>query len=288
MLKKTVLLSLFLCCSAASLLAEEINTATYFSNSLQIEGNQFSESQKNTFDQLNFVRKSYDILVDFINTADEDEFYEQLRLLKPSIEMMSEVSNTVFFQIHPKRQYERRPFKLDGSDTYLYHNIFSQKHSLTDEERTAFYEEEMERHQGVKLQPKQQLTKDVIKTLAPGQPYNFIINSQKEAYISYEQGYRLKAENGKPLLNTQGHTFLAGNNPVLTAGVFNYHKVGNKELYFVACASGHFHPTPDSLVHMKNYLVKLGVPEEAIVVLSMTYDQIVSQCHKIKYGPQEN
>lgn len=286
--RKVVTLGVVLVCFAVSLFSEDKTTGfSYCSNSLQQVESHYLHSQKNTNDQLYFVRNVHNILLDFLHTADEEEFYAHLQLLKPSIDMLEEVSNNLFFQIYPNRHYDRKPFTLDGSASYLYYNIFSQKHALTDEERTTAYEEEEDRHKGIRLLPKQLLTQESRRTLISGQPYNFILNKDNEAYVSYEQRYRLKEANGKTVLNSPNHTLLAGNNPVLSAGVLRSYKIGRKELYVISCSSGHFHPTPDSLFHMKKYLARLGVPEEAIIVLNLTYDQIVSEMHKIKYAHSE-
>lgn len=220
-------------------------------------------------------------LLDFLNTADEGEFHDQLRQLKPSIEWLTNISHDLFFQIYPNKYCDRRAYKIDGSTTHAYYNIFHHSRAQSDSERKAAYEGEVDRHKGIKLMPKRLLTNKLKQTLISGQSYNFIVNLDNQAYIAYEQRYRLEKSKEK-ILNNPNHTLLAGNNPVLAAGILSYYKVDRKELYFITCSSGHFHPKPDSLMHMKKYLMTLGVPEEAIIVFSLKYSQIAARLSKIK------
>lgn len=283
---KTILLWTLLFCFTSPVFSAEIlnnkgSPFNYCYHCLQKEEKRFVSGRKSFYDQLKLVRNIHHILLDFLNTAEDAEFYEQLRKLKPSIELLSNTSQDLFFQIFPDKFCDRRPVKVDGSIIHAYYNIFSQTRRRSDSERKAGYAEEVARHKGIKLLPKRLLTNKVKQTLIPAQSYNFIVNLGNEAYISYEQRYRLKEEREKILISPN-HTLLAGNNPVLAAGVFTYYRVDQKELYFITSSSGHFHPKPDSLKYMKNYLIKLGIPEEAIILFSLKYNQIVEELSKFK------
>lgn len=247
---------------------------SYCSECLHQEEKRFAASRKYFYDQLKFVGNVHDILLDFLNSANEEEFYDQMRQFKPYIETLSKTSRDLFFQVYPDKFCDRRAFKVEDSINYAYYNIFHHSRAQSDQERKAAYENELKRHRGIKLLPGKQLTAKSIETLTPGQSYNFIVNLRNEAYISYEQRYRLRKAHGK-ILNNPDHTLLAGNNPVLSAGVLDVHKVGRKELYFLICSSGHFHPRPDSMAHMKKHLMGLGIPEEAIIVFNLKHSQVI-------------
>lgn len=271
-----------------SLFSEELlndyyDTTTFFSAALQKEENRFLSSAGNLYEKLTFVRKMHDILLDFLYLADDDSYYDQLKFSKPFIDRMKEVTDDIFDQIYQDRICDRRSMELNGVMVYVYYNLFSQSKLLTDKERTEFYEEEIRLHQNVKMLPKRFLNKEALKTLLSGQTYNYVVNLQNEVYISYDQRYRLKNDEKKYILNSPNHTMLAGDAPILSAGVIKFYKVGRKELYFISCSSGHFHPSADSAIHIRNYLIELGIPEEAIITLSATYETIVSETHKIKY-----
>lgn len=261
---------------------------TYYYNCLQTEENNFLSSEQNLNEKLTLVQKMHDIVLDFLNTADDEKFYEQLKLSKPFIDMMTKINDSIFFQIYQDRFCDRRPFEFNGIASNIYYNAFSKRTVLTEEERTSLYEEEITRHKNVKLLPRQFLNKESLKTLVSGQTYNFVLTLHNEAYISYNQCYRLKNNDAKSILNSPNHTILAGNAPVFSAGVINYYKVGQKQLYIISCSSGHFHPMPDSLVHIKNYLISLGIPEEAIISFSVAYEKIDTQINKIKYAIPAN
>lgn len=283
---KTSWLWVFLFCFTTPVFSAEFSNDkgspfNYCYHCLQKEEKRFVSGRKKFYDQLRLVRNFHNILLDFLNTAEETEFYDMLRKLKPSIELLANTSQDLFFQIFPDKFSDRRPVEVDGSIIHAYYNIFSQPRRRSDRERKAGYAQEVDRHKGIKLLPKRLLTNKVKQSLIPAQSYNFIVNLGNEAYISYEQRYRFKEEREKILISPN-HTLLAGNNPVLAAGVFSYYRVDKKELFFITSSSGHFHPKPDSLMHMKNYLIKLGVPEEAIILFSLKYGQIVEELSKFK------
>lgn len=261
-----------------------LDSFAYYYNSLQNEDSHFLSSEKSLYEKLLFVHEMHDILLDFLNTADDKNFYDQLKLSQLFIDRMTEVNNQIFSEIYQDRFCDRRPAIFNGMETYVYYNTFSKRRVLTDEERTALYNEEINRHKNVELLPKQFLHKEALKKLVSGQSYNFVITLDNKAYISYNQCYRLKNQAGKSLLNSPNHTMLAGNAPVLSAGVINYYRVGKKKLYVISSSSGHFHPMPDCLAHMKNYLMALGVPEEAIITYPVAYEKIDVQISKIKFA----
>lgn len=264
-----------------------LDSFTYYFTALQKEEENFLSGSQNLLERLMFVQKIHDIILDFLNTADEKTFYKHLKLSKPYIDLLREIDDAIFFQIYKERFCDRRFIELNGLTTYIYYNIFSQRTILTDEERAHLYEEELSRHKNVKLLPKQSLNKSTLKDLLSGQTYNFVLTLKNEAFISYNQRYRLKNNSEKKIVNSPNHTLLAGNAPVLSAGVLNFYKIGKKKLYIISCSSGHFHPLPDSLVHMKNYLMNHGVPEEAIICLSLSYEKIDTQINQLKYIPPE-
>lgn len=275
------------CCIPFSLFSEEFSddyfdSFTYFYTALQKEEENYLSSRQEFVDKLSFVQKIHDIVLDFLHTADEKTFNKQLKLAQSFINLMSETNEAVFFQVYKDRFTDRRSIELNGGFTYIYYNIFSQKRSLSDEERTNLYEDELIRHKNVKLLPKEQLNKNALSNLLSGETYNFVITLKNEAFISYNQRYRLKNNSEKKIVNSPNHTLLAGNAPVLCAGVLNYYKIGKKKLYIISCSSGHFHPLPDSLIHMKNYLIKQGVAEEAIICLGLSYEKIEAQINQFK------
>lgn len=252
----------------------------YYTSSLQKEEDQFLIGPQSLFDKLILVRSMHDIILDFLNTADEGKFYEQLRNSRPFIDFLTKTNNSIFYEIYPDRYCDRRLFAFNGSITYIYYNIFH-KRNLTEEQRTQFYEEEINRHKNVQLLPKHFLDKKALKMLIPGQSYNFVLNVQNKAYVSYNQRYRLKDNSEKTILNSPNHTILAGNGPVLSAGVIYFYNVGKKRLFILSCSSGHFHTMPDSLNHMKSYLINLGIPEEAIICLGIAYEKIDLQINRM-------
>lgn len=259
---------------------ECLDSFAYYFKSLQKEESQLFAGEQSLYQKLLFVQKTHDILLDFLMTADEEDFYDFLKLSKPYIDAMSRMNDEIFFQIYQDRFCDRRLASLNGIPVFIYYNAFSRKMPLSDEERTFLYEEEVQRHQNVALQPKQKLTKSTLKKLISGQTYNFVLNLENKAYISYNQRYKLKNEASKTILNSPNHTILAGNAPILSAGVINYYQVGKKKLYILSCSSGHFHPLPDSLIHIKNYLMALGIPEEAIICLSLSYEKMEAYVQK--------
>lgn len=282
-MKKICFLVLFLINFTCLTSADDYTNSgfTYCYNSFKQEEKKYLTSKKSFYDQLVYVKTGHDILLDFLYLADEEKFLEQLRSLRSFIAEIETMSNSLYFETHPNRSFVREPFSLEDFTTYAYHNV---KAPLTDEERTAAYEAELSRHQKYGLRPKLLLTQESIQTLVSGQPYNFILNTENEAYISYEQRHRLKTPHDGTVLNSPGHTLLAGAHPVLSAGTFIYYKAGQKELYIIFCSSGHFHPQPSCLLHFKNYLIAQNIPEEAIFVLGTSYDTIISYLYKIKYG----
>jgi|GEM_PF-6834634 len=254
----------------------------YCYKSLEQAYEKFSQSKNNFKTQLSFVCAGYNILVDFLNTANEDKFYEQLRALKPYITEIEEASNELFSTIYRDRDYVRDPFTIGGSQTYVYHNI---KAPLKKEECISAYNKDLNRHNKFNLTPKHSLNIDTMQTLISGQSYNYIVNSQNEVFFSYAQRHRLKVSHEGKILISPGHSILAGCDPVLSAGLLTYYKVGRKKLYIISCSSGHFHPLPSCLIHLKNYLLTQNVPEESIILLSVPYEKILYQLHKMNYEP---
>jgi hypothetical protein len=277
----TVLFASFNLLISDVILPEYLDSFDYFTSSLQKEEDRFLNGPQSLFDKLIVVRSMHDIILDFLNTADDDKFYEQLRNSKPFIDLLTKTNDSIFTEIYPDRYYDRKLFAFNGSITYIYYNIFHRR-NLTEEQRTHFFEEEVNRHKNVQLLPKQFLNKKALKMLVPGQSYNFVLNVQNKAYVSYNQLYRLKDGSGKTILNSPNHTILAGNAPVLSAGVVYFYNVGKKKLFILSCSSGHFHTMPDSLNHMKSYLINLGIPEEAIICLGISYEKIDLQINRTK------
>lgn len=262
---------------------EKFDSFDYYISALENE-QKILESQGSFLSEFIYVQKAHSILLDFLYTAEEENFYKQLRALRPFLEILSNLNDQFFDRVYPDRMCQRIPIEWNGLTTYVYYNTFNKKRPLTEEERTIFYEEELIRHKSVNLQ-KILLNREALNTLIPGQTYNFILNLQNVAYIAYEQRYKLRNDpSSKPILNSANHTLLAGNSPVIAAGSIDFYKIGKKELYFLTCTSGHFKPKPDCLDHMKNYLVSLGVPEEAIIKLSVGTKKIDERVNKIIYS----
>ena len=257
------------------------NAYSYCLRCLNKEEKRLGQDKNSFYDQLKYARKVYNVLLDFLNTADEKKFATQMRKLKPYIKKLEDTSNRLFFKVYPDKFCDRHRVNHEGKDTYLYLNIFHRfNYHLTEKERNEAFKEEVEHLKGIQLLPKERLTKNLSQKLVSGQSYCFIVNLMNEAYLSYEQLYRLVEGKGKKILIGPNHTLLAGNNPVLAAGVLSYYKVHGKELYFLSCSSGHFHPKPDSLIHMKNCMIKQGIPEEAIILYSLKYDTILFHSYK--------
>lgn len=282
-----ILLTSFFSIFSEEIIREEFDTLTYYYTSLEKERILLDESDQSLYSKLIFVQNMHKILLDFLYTADDEGFHSQLKLTKPFYEFMSNINDQLFDQIYSEKKCDRRPVEFNGMATYMYYNTFLKfkKANLTDEERTALYEEEVKRHRNILL-PKQFLNRDSLVSLIPGQTYNFVLTLANEAYIGYDQRYKIKNYNkvvSKSILYTPNHTILAGDAPVLSAGVIDYYKVGRKELYILACHSGHFQPQPDCLDHMKNYLISLGVPEESIIKFSLGYQEVIEEMKKIKY-----
>ena len=232
------------------------------------------------YNRLKYARKVHNIFLDFLNTADETNFSTEMRKLKPHIKKLEAISERLFFDVYPDKFSERHAVNHEGKETFMYLNIFSRmNYHLTEKERAHAYEEEVDRLKGIQLLPKEKFTKELPQRLVSGQSYNFIVNLMNEAYLSYEQLYRLIDRKGKRLIGPN-HTLLAGNNPVLSAGVLSYYRVNGKTLYFLSCSSGHFHPKPDSLIHMKNCMIKLGIPEDSIILYSLKHDNVISYLYK--------
>ncbi len=285
MIKKIPVLLAFLVLVIFPVFSQELSnhyfdSFTYYNTALQKEEHEYLSSPQNLKDKLNLVQKAYEILLDFLYTAEDKDFYHQLRLSKSYIEYMTKIDESIFSEIHPDRYCDRRPYNFNGISTYIYYNTFSRHSPLSDEERTLLYNEELNRHKHIQLLPIQPLNKNALKKLSSSQTYNFVLTLQNKSYISYDQSYRLRSVDSKSLLISPNHTMLAGHVPLLSVGVFKYYKVGKKELFIISCSSGHFHPMPDCLVHMKNYLMSLGVPEEAIISLPVSMDKIHSQIAK--------
>lgn len=287
MLQKVFLFVMFLLPFTFYLTAEHIRAPRdgqfkYCYKSLKHVQYTFLESKKNFRAKLSFVCASYHILLDFLNTADEDNFYEQLRSLKSIITLIEETSEELFYTIYSDRDYVREPYTVGDSETYAYYNI---KVPLKKVKCDNAYEKDISRHKKYGLMPKSPLKIETIQMLIPGQTYNYIVNLQNEVFFSYAQRHRLKVRQDGKILISPGHSLLAGCDPVLSAGVLTYYKVGRKELYVISCSSGHFHPLPSCLIHLKNYLLAQNIPEESILLLGTSYEKILYHLHKRKYEP---
>lgn len=289
MIRRTFFLFAFLCFTNFSICYGEpyYNSFTYYQDSIEAEENKFLAGEQNFFEQLTLVRKMHDIVLDFLNTAKEENFYEQMKLSKSYLDLMERINTQLFSQVYPIRYCDRRSIELDGKPTEIYYNTYLKKMVLTDEQRTTLYEEELERHKNAELLPKQLLDKETIKNLFAGQTYNFVLTLNKEVFFSYDQHYRFRPKSSKSFRLSPNHTLLAGNAPVITAGAINFYKVGQKELFVISCSSGHFQPMPESLTHMKNYLMALGIPEEAIISFALSNKRIDKQLAKIEYSNPE-
>lgn len=283
-LKKFSYILVLFCIFSIGLFSEEtgLNSYTYCTKCFEKEINQFAALEPNFQDKLVFVRNMHDILIDFVYTADESTFYQQMQLIQPFIEVMLRVNDTIFFDFFQGKYSDRRPVDLKGGKTYIYYNTYAQNRELTEQERKQFYEKDISSHKTVQQERRKQLDKHCLRDLEPGQTYNFIITPQNITYISYDQRYKLRDLEQKKALMCPDHTILAGNHPVLCAGVINMYEIGSKKLFVISSSSGHFRPFPDSLIHLKNCLIKLGVPEESIICFSVPYEKINRHIEVIK------
>ena len=289
---KRIVFSIVAIVASSSLFSEEFSkeyfdSFSYYFKCLQKEESNFSVSEQTLYEKLIFLQNMHNIVLDFLNTADDENFYDQLRQSKYFTRKLSEINNQIFSEIHQDRYCDRRIITLNGVPTPVYYAFYKRTSdhaplSLTDDERKKLYEDDLIRHKNVKFLPKQILNKKTLKTLVSGQTYNFIITLENKAYISYDQRYKLKDDASQTILSSPNHTLLAGNEPVLSVGVINYYKVSNKELFVISCSSGHFHPQPDSLIYIKNYLMTLGIPEEAIINFAIAYEKIDAHLNALK------
>lgn len=253
---------------------------------IQMEEAFFLSSEQGMYEQLTFIRNTIDILLDYINISDDTLFNHLISNSKQTINTIQKISEDSYNKIFHVKYSDERPFKINGIDTYIYYNNFFKSQKLSEDERTKLYEKEVNQQKDFKVLSKLLLNKGSLKSLIPGQSYNFIINTENECFISYKQRYKLAKDKGK-VIYCPNHTILAGNNPVLAAGEIDYYRVNNRELFIISCTSGHFHPRPSSLIHMKNYLINMGIPEESIVLLALSYKKINSEIIKIKINKEK-
>ncbi len=120
------------------------------------------------------------------------------------------------------------------------------------------------------------LDKKNLKKVKPKTCYNFVVSTQGEIILGDLQEYDELMEGDKKILLAPNHALLAKGESVMTAGEITL--IGDREfkLWMIGMTSGHYHPASESKKYIVDALLRLGIPQEQIIVFGF-------QIHKLPW-----
>lgn len=192
-----------------------------------------------------------------------EEFYTILRKSRPTIDRIMPAAHTLYAYLYDEELTRRITVTLNGKSYTAFQNLHDDR-----------YEEELVNWQSNNLYAlPQKLSSSTIQDLEPGLSYNFIVTLEGRVIISDEQ-LTSKAMNGQKAILGPNHGILAGGKPVLSAGEFILFQKGDRKILFASSSSGHYRPDFSSLELLREALMDLGFPAEAIVLAPVRLSDI--------------
>lgn len=136
----------------------------------------------------------------------------------------------------------------------VYRNTFKKPGYHPEAERTSYYLKKLEAFlsKGGKLDDILAVSPESVRSLPSGVPYEFAVDAYAVSRMARADGV------------TPGHVVLAGGEDVLAAGTL----VRYGDIIVVGTFSGHYLDEQPDLIHMKDALVKAGVPAQHIILQS--------------------
>ncbi len=229
------------------------------------------------------------LLHDYLENADPEEFIAELRELDPLIEAIGERSNSVYHRIFshktPPMTYTVKD--KDGNVFPVFTNLYRSNEVLTPQEQGQLFQYELESYQKYGIHSKFELNAETLQQIEPDQIYKFVVTvdhtvsfaveyDDPTIYRATDKGISIKR------IWSPNHTILAGNQPVLSAGTFTMWQEGEKQLFFAANDCGHHRADFESLPEFKKYLIELGIDSERIIQLAIEvdFDRLLSSLHR--------
>lgn len=227
----------------------------------------------------------------FLHEAESDEDYEKgMELFEGLTHRFNDIcqyaSTVVDFykgEFLPPYFQEEEFIEYNGKQVQGFYNTFKQGHSLTNEERNCFFEQESSKYLSECLVKPFVLDTKTIHELHPETVYNFVLLPDGTIIAALERPgakeYHLCDDDCiTETFQYPNHTILAGHPQqiVVTAGSFIFYQVDRKKLFFLSCKSGHFQPSYDSLIYMRQSLKTLGInPSTVICVPDIDLSQVI-------------
>lgn len=227
----------------------------------------------------------------FLHEAESQEDYEKgMELFEGLTRRFNDIcqyaSTVVDFykgEFLPPYFQEEEIIEYKGNQVQGFYNTFKQGRPLTNEERNCFYEKESAKYLSECLVKPFVLDFKTIHELQPETVYNFVLLPDGTIIAALERPgakeYHLcDDECITEAFQYPNHTILAGHPQqiVVTAGSFIFYQVERKKLFFLSCKSGHFQPSYDSLIHMRQHLKTLGInPSTVICVPDIDLSQVI-------------
>lgn len=177
---------------------------------------------------------------------------------------------------------------FEGENVVGFLNTFKMGRDLSFEEREDYFFQEKACYLRDALVVPFILDASTLKTLQEETIYNFVLLPNGAIHVALEEpGNKEYHVHNQVLIpeafHYPNHTILAGSphQAVISAGSFILYRVGEKQLFFISCKSGHFQPNYDSLIHLRTQLAKLGIhPATLISVPNVDMSQVILKRYK--------
>ena len=228
------------------------------------------------------------LLRNYLQNAEPNEFIAELRELDPLIETIGKRSNIVYHRIFSHKCHKTYTVKdKDGNMFPVFTNRYRSNEELTAQEQGQLFQYELESYQKYGIHPKFELNTETLKQIEPDEIYKFVVTvdhtvsfaveyDDPTIYRATDKGISIKR------ICSPNHTILAGNQPVLSAGTFTLWQEGEKQLFFIANDCGHHRADFESLPEFKKHLIKLGIDPERIIQLAIevNFDRLLGSLRR--------